>query len=116
MQQLGELQKAVQTLQEEADVYVINSDNPESSRRLKQITGISVPVLLDQDLAVARQYDLIPKPGQPMGGMGGVGQMGFVIVDSGGIVRMQRVDVQFGAHAGQMLETLRLLQQGLPRS
>ncbi len=93
-------------------MYVINSDTPEDSRRLKRVTGINVPVLLDRRLVVARQYDMLPKPGQPMGGMIGVAQMGFVIADAGGTIRMQRVDIQFGRHAGQILEIVRLLGQG----
>lgn len=105
------MQKSAEALGQVADVYVINSDAPEDSRRLKQIAGSRVPVLLDRDLAVARQYDMLPKPGQPMGGMRGVAQMGFVIVDAGGMIRVQRADVQFGSHAGQMLEILRLLGQ-----
>ena len=92
---------------------MINSDTPQDSRRLKQITGISVPVLLDRDLAVARQYDFLPKSGQPMGGMRGVAQMGFVIVDAGGTIRVQRADIEFGQHASQMLDILRLLGRGL---
>ena len=107
--QLGELQKSADLLREQAEVYVINNDTPESSRRLKQISGISVPVLLDRQLAVPRQYDLLPKPSQPMGGMSGVAQMGWVIADSGGTIRVQRADIQFGSHAAQMLEVLRLL-------
>lgn len=109
MEQLGELQKAGDALRQRADVYVINSDTAEQSRRLKQLTGISVPVLLDRQLEVARRYDLLPKRGQPMGGMSGVAQMGFVIIDAGGTIRVQRVDLNFGQHAGQMLEILRLL-------
>lgn len=109
MQQLGELQGSAEALRREAEVYVINGDSPENSRRLKQISGISVPVLLDPTLDVARQYDLLPKPSQPMGGMRGVAQMGFVIVDAGGTIRVQRADILFGDHAGQMLETLQLL-------
>jgi len=38
--------------------------------------------------------------------MSGVAQMGFVIVDRGGIIRLQRVDTHFGDHASQMLEIL----------
>ncbi len=92
-------------------MYVINSDHPQDSRYLKQMTGISVPVLLDPRLTAARQYDMLPRPGQPMGGMTGVAQMGFVIVDAGGTIRVQRVDIRFGEHAGQMLEIVRLLRQ-----
>ncbi len=66
-------------------------------------------MLLDPRLAVARQYDLLPKPGQPMGGMSGISQMGFVIVDAAGTIRVQRVDILFGEHAGQLREILGLL-------
>jgi peroxiredoxin len=96
----------------QADVYVINSDTPESSRRLKQLSGIRMPVLLDRQLAVPRRYDMLPKEGQPMGGMTGVAQMGWVIVDAGGTIRVQRVDIRFGSHASQMLEVLRLIALG----
>ncbi len=94
---------------------MINHDAPEESRQLKQASGIRVPVLLDPSLRVAREYDFLPKRGQPMGGMSGVAQMGFVIVDPGGTIRVQRVDIYFGRHAGQMLEILRLLAtRGVP--
>lgn len=111
MEQLGELREAIPALREQADVYVINSDTPEQSRQLKQISGIGVPVLLDRDLEVAAQYDMLPKPGQPMGMMQGVAQMGFVIVDGAGAIRVQRVDLNFGEHADQMVDILRLLEQ-----
>jgi len=44
-----------------------------------------------------------------MGMMSGVAQMGFVIADGRGTIRVQRVDVNFGAHADQILEILRLI-------
>ena len=75
--------------------------------RPKQVTHITLPVLLDRQLAWARQYDMLPKPDQPMGMMSGVGQMGFVIFDSSGKIRVQRVDIQFGEHAAQILGILR---------
>jgi len=93
---------------------VINSDTLEASRRLKTITGISAPVLLDPQLAIARAYDFLPKPGQPMGGMTGVAQMGFVIVDGKGTIRVQRADIYFGDHAGQMLGIVLRLAQVAP--
>lgn len=92
-----------------ADIYVINSDAPAASRQLKAISGISVPVLRDPALAVVQQYDFLPKPGQPMGGMMGVAQMGFVVVDGRGTIRVQRVDIYFGRHASQIAEILRRL-------
>ena len=98
-------------MREQADVYVINPDAPPASRQLKQRTGISFPVLLDPTLQVGRQYDMLPKVGQPMGGMMGVPQMGFVVIDAGGTIRVQRVDIYFGQHAGQILEILGVLRR-----
>lgn len=91
-------------------MYVINSDTPQQSQQLKQMTGIDLPVLLDPQLTVATTYDMLPKAGQPMGGMSGVAQMGFVIVDASGMIQVQRADIDFGQHAGQMLEILRILK------
>ncbi len=79
MQQLGELQKSADSLRQQADTYVI------------------------------RQYDMLPKSNQPMGMMSGVGQMGYVVIDASGTIRVQRVDIQFGQHAPQILEILRRL-------
>ena len=61
MQQLGELQKSADQLRAASDVFVINNDTPEDSRRLKRTIGLSLPVLLDRDLQVARSYDMLPK-------------------------------------------------------
>lgn len=108
--QLGELQNHLNDLQQVADVYVINPDAPEDSRKLKEMSGTSLPVLLDPDLVVTRQFDMLPKTGQPMGGMTGVPQMGFVIIDSQGTIRLQRVDMQFGQDADQILEILKLVE------
>ncbi len=91
-------------------MYVINSDTPQDSQRLKQITHTTLPVLLDRQLAWARQYDMLPKSNQPMGMMSGVGQMGFVVIDASGTIRVQRVDINFGQHASQILDILRLIQ------
>ncbi len=91
-------------------MYVINSDSPQDSQRLKQITHTTLPVLLDRQLAWARQYDMLPKSNQPMGMMSGVGQMGFVVIDASGSIRVQRVDINFGQHASQILDILRLIQ------
>jgi peroxiredoxin len=107
VQQLGELQKSADQLRAAADVFVINNDTPDNSRRLKRTAGLSLRVLLDHDLQVARSYDMLPKANEPMGMMSGVAQMGFVIVDGGGTIRVQRVDTHFGDHAGQILDILR---------
>src|SRR5437773_8942607 len=109
MSNLCKLQKSAPPLRQQPDTYVTNSDPPDASVRLKQVTHITLPVLLDRQLAWARQYDMLPKPNQPMGMMSGVGQMGFVVIDASGTIRVQRVDIQFGQHAPQILEILRSL-------
>ncbi len=111
VQQLGELQASAADLQAQADVYTINRDSPVESTQVRQVSGTTLPILYDKDLAVARQYDFLPKPDQPMGGMSGIPQMGFVIIDAQGIIRVQRVDLLFGEHAGQILEILEAMSE-----
>lgn len=112
MEQLGELQTSLPGLNEQADVYAINRDQPEQTAQVRQRSGATVPILYDQDLAVAGQYDFLPQQGQPMGGMSGIPQMGFVIIDSQGTIRVQRVDIYFGDNAGQILNILAMLDKG----
>lgn len=109
VEQLGELQTALPSLNEQADVYTINRDQPEQTAQVRQRSGATMPILYDQDLNVASQYDFLPQRGQPMGGMSGIPQMGFVVIDAQGVIRAQRVDIYFGEHAGQILEILAML-------
>lgn len=92
-----ELAKFQRELQGIAEVYVINPDIPENSSKLRQQTALTIPILLDPGYSVAKQFDL-PGTGRPMGGL-----VGFVIIDLAGVIRVQRVDIDFGRHAGQIL-------------
>ena len=56
MIQLGELEKRIADIRNVADVYVVNKDTPDNSRLLKDVSKISVPVLLDNDLKVTKSY------------------------------------------------------------
>lgn len=47
-----------------------------------------------------------------MGGMSGIPQMGFVIIDAQGMIRAQRVDIYFGNNANQILDILAMLDEG----
>ncbi len=105
MSQLGELAKSVKALQEQAEVYVINPDPPEGSKKVHEMTGLPIPILRDPDYTVAKQFDL-PGAARPMRGL-----VGYVIIDPKGVIRVQRVDIDFGAHAGQLLEIARMLNQ-----
>jgi hypothetical protein len=39
------------------------------------------------------------------------GLVGFIIIDPHGIIRVQRVDIQFGRRAGYILDVVRRLRQ-----
>jgi peroxiredoxin len=84
----------------------VNVDSPDNSRWLKESTGISVPVLLDNDLRVSRSYDMDSQAGRPMGGMTGVPTMGFVLIDGEGIIRAMRAHIYFGRDAQWVIDQL----------
>jgi peroxiredoxin len=85
---------------------VVNPDTVEHNRLVRETSGLSIPILLDPGYSVARMYDL-PAEGRPMRGL-----VGFIIMDRQGIIRAQRVDINFGAHAPQIVEILRLIEGG----
>lgn len=85
-------------------MYVINPDTPENSQLVRARTGIRVPILLDPDYSGAQTYHLAGE-GRPMSGL-----VGWVVVDADGIVREQRVDVEFGRHTAQMVEAVRRIR------
>lgn len=67
---------------------------------LKQ-THLTLPLLSDPGYAVAAKFGL-PSGGRPMGGL-----VGFVAIDPKGVIRFQRVDIQFGDHVEQILAIAR---------
>jgi peroxiredoxin len=85
---------------------VVNPDTPENNRRVREQSRLSVPILLDPGYTVARMFDL-PRPGRPMNGL-----VGFVVIDAKGLVRVQRVDIDFGTHAAQIIEIVRMVGRG----
>lgn len=105
------MQTSAAALQARAEVYVINRDPPAQTAQLRRLSGTTLPILYDENLGAAGQYDMLPKRGQPMGAMSGVAQMGFVIIDTQGLIRVQRVDIYFGDHAGQILEIVERLER-----
>lgn len=67
-------------------------------------TRITVPILLDPGYSGAQTYNLAGK-NRPMSGL-----VGWVVVDARGIVREQRIDIEFGQHTVQMLEAVRRIR------
>lgn len=94
------------------DLIAVGYDTPESLRQTKAGSGASFPLLADKDLTVTRLYDMQLRPAWPMGGMGELPEMGYVIIDGAGKLRLQRVDLYFGNNAGQMLDILKGLNAG----
>jgi peroxiredoxin len=67
-------------------------------------TRITVPILLDPGYSGAQTYNLAGE-NRPMSGL-----VGWVVIDASGIVREQRVDIEFGQHTAQMLEAVRRIR------
>ena len=92
-----------------AQVIGISIDSGAQAAQVVQRTGATFPILADPDLKVTTQYDMQLRPEWPMGMMGQFPEMGFVIVDGQGIIRAQRVDMQFGNGAIQLLPQIKEL-------
>lgn len=100
------MEKRIADIRKVADVYVVNKDTPDNSRLLKDVSKISVPVLLDNDLKVTKSYDMHSRPGLPMGAMRDIPTMGLVIIDGEGIIRKMRAHTYFGQDADYILKVL----------
>ncbi|MBI3732357.1 MAG: redoxin domain-containing protein [Chloroflexi bacterium] len=90
-----------------ADVIAVGADTVTSIKQMQATTKASFPLLRDPSLAVAKQYDMQLRGDWPMGMMGSFPEMGYVIVDEKGIIRAQRVDLNFGDHAGDIMTLLK---------
>lgn len=107
MAQLGELEREIDELRAVGDVIALGYDTLESLRQTQAASGASFVLLSDIDLTVTRLYDMQLRPGWPMAGMGEIPEMGWVVIDADGIIRVQRVDLYFGDHAEDILAALR---------
>lgn len=111
LQQLGELQKKLRQFEQAgAQVIGISVDSGAQAVQVVQTTGATFPILTDADLNVTRQYDMQLRPEWPMGGMGPFPEMGFVVVDGKGMIRAQRVELEFGDTLIQLLKQIEDLQ------
>lgn len=82
-------------------------DTPETLKQTQAGSGASFPLVSDMDLKVTRLYDMQLRPNWPMGGMGNIPEMGFVVVGADGRIKLQRVDEYFGDDANDILTTLK---------
>jgi len=86
-------------------VYVINPDTADNNKKVREASRLSIPILLDPGYTVAKMFDL-PGQGRPMNGL-----VGFVVIDGKGSIRLQRVDIDFGSHAGQIVEIVKIVSR-----
>ena len=107
MRQLGELEKNIDNLRPLADIVAIGNDSATTIKQMQSTTKVSFPLLRDADLAVATKYDMQLRGDWPMGMMGTYPEMGYVVVDEHGLIRAQRVDLNFGDHTADMLLLLK---------
>jgi len=107
MRQLGELEKSIAYVSPLADVIAVGNDTATSIQQTQATSKASFPLLRDSTLAVAKRYDMQLRSDWPMGMMGAYPEMGYVIVDEKGIIRAQRVDLNFGDHAQDIVLLLK---------
>jgi peroxiredoxin len=84
-------------------VLGISIDAPGVARRTVTQLGLQFPLLSDPQMRVIRQYDM---KGQGMQ----MADMGYVIIDRQGRIRVRKIDRQFGAHARDILAIIRHLR------
>ena len=82
-------------------------DTPDSLKQTQSVSGASFPLLSDMDLKVTRLYDMQLRTGWPMGDMGNIPEMGYVVVGGDGRIKLQRVDEYFGNDANDILTALK---------
>jgi len=89
------------------DWVAVGYDTPESLKQTQAGSGASFPLLSDIEMTVTRLYDLQLRPDWPMGGMGDIPEMGYVVVGADGLIKLQRVDLYFGDNASDILSAMK---------
>jgi peroxiredoxin len=101
------LEKRIGEFQAVGDLIAVGYDTPETLKQTQAGSGASFPLLADRDMTVTRMYDLQLRPDWPMGGMGDIPEMGYVIVGADGLIKLQRVDLYFGDNANGILKMMK---------
>ncbi|MBI1727235.1 MAG: redoxin domain-containing protein [Candidatus Rokubacteria bacterium] len=87
-----------------AEVVAVSSDRTEDVRRMAAELGFAFPVLSNPSLDVIYLYSM-------KGPMSTMADMGYVLIDAAGFVRLRQVDHRFGEHADEIVEHLRGMTQ-----
>jgi len=101
------LEKRIDEFQAVGDWVAVGYDTPESLKQTQAGSGASFPLLSDIEMTVTRLYDLQLRPDWPMGGMGDIPEMGYVVVGADGLIKLQRVDLYFGDNASDILSAMK---------
>ena len=101
------MEKRIDEFQAVGDWVAVGYDTPESLKQTQAGSGASFPLLSDIEMTVTRLYDLQLRPDWPMGGMGDIPEMGYVVVGADGLIKLQRVDLYFGDNASDILSAMK---------
>jgi peroxiredoxin len=102
--QLGQLQSQVGRLRAlGAKVFAISKDNRGDARRMATQARLDFPVLSDPAMEAISGYGMQSKKML-------MADMGYVLIDARGTVRVHRIDRQFGEHAAEIVEALRRIR------
>ena len=101
------MEKRTYEIQAAGDLLAVGYDTPDSLKQTQASSGASFPLLSDMDLKVTRLYDMQLRPNWPMGGMGDIPAMDYVVVGADGGIKLQRVDEYFGDDANDILTALK---------
>ncbi len=98
--QLGKLSLEVHRIRGlGAEVMAISTDRVEDARRMAGELGFAFPVLSNPKLDVIYDYSM-KQPNST------TADMGYVLIDPAGWVRIRQIDHRFGDHAGEMIQGL----------
>lgn len=99
--QLVKLQARLAELTSEgAAVLAVSTDTPEEARTVVRKFGLTFPLLSDPGMEVIRRYGM---KGERME----MADLGYVVIDQEGRIRVKRIDRQFGDRVELLLYHIR---------
>ncbi len=99
--QLVKLQRRINEFTAEgAAVFAVSIDKPDQARKVAQEFKLGFPVLSDPAMQVIRPYGM-------KGDRMEMAELGYVVIDRQGRIRVTRADRAFGDHVEHILRYLR---------
>lgn len=103
--QLGKLRSEMGRIRSTgAEVFAISNDSPDDARRMAIELGLDFPVLSNPSMDVIYRYRM---KGERMP----MADMGYVLIDAAGRIRVQELDRQFGQHVDKIVEGLQWISR-----